>query len=286
MGKKPAIGICDLGASGGKIFISLIDDDALRVKEIYRFQYSPQKYFQSNLRGKKLVQRLCWDFNWIFKEIISGLKKIASLEEIELKSFGVDSWGSDGAWITGDGDMLGIIGTGRDLRWQQARCEILAKINAEELFRLTGVQSYPFNVLNQIYWYTKYQPDLVKAAAIYMPINSLVYYYLTGEIIAEYTWMSTTQLCKAGKAEYHEKIFELLGLSLKKMPCIVKPGTSIGSCHVDIANQIGLNQFEVVVPATHDTACAYVAADIAGGRKTMIISTGTWFLVGIKKALQ
>ena len=39
--------------------------------------------------------------------------------------------------------------------------------------------------------------------------------------------------------------------------------------------------FDVVVPATHDTACAYATAAAADCQQAMILSTGTWFLAGM-----
>ena len=121
MQRQPAIGILDLGASGGRVFVATSKSGRLRFVEVYRFEHHPQSYFQEDSSTRKLVTRQCWDFGRIWEGLIEGLRRIASQDELELKSFGIDTWGSDGIWVNDAGDMLGVIGTGRDARWRQAR---------------------------------------------------------------------------------------------------------------------------------------------------------------------
>ena len=56
------------------------------------------------------------------------------------------------------------------------------------------------------------------------------------------------------------------------------PGTSLGSLSEDMQKVIGTN-IEVVVPATHDTGSAYMAAI---EDNSVILSSGTWSLLGIE----
>ena len=281
MKRERAIGVLDLGASGGRVFAATCERDRLRLVEVYRFEHRPQSYVQKDALTGKLARRSCWDFGRLWQGLCEGLRRLASREALELRSFGIDTWGSDGAWTSAAGDMLGMIGTGRDTRWRQAQEELLGTVGRERLFQETGVQSHPFNVINQLFWYRHHEPRLVEAAATYLPINSLLNYLLTGRRVAEHTWMSTTQLCPAGEACYHESLFEELDLPLEKMPPIVTPGTNLGPCLPDVARQIGAGEFDVVVPATHDTACAFATAGTQRCNNTMIVSTGTWFLAGV-----
>ena len=64
------------------------------------------------------------------------------------------------------------------------------------------------------------------------------------------------------------------------MPKIVMPGTKIGLLHQEIADETGLNRCKIIATAAHDTACAYAAAPIEKERNSLIISSGTWSLVG------
>ena len=283
MAPKPAIGVLDLGASGGRVYAAVLEEGGLCLHEIHRFTHAPQRYWQRPGEKGSPICRSCWDFPGIYEGLLEGLRRIARRGDLELLSLGVDTGGSDGTWLNTAGDMLGLIGTGRDRRWREAREEILQQVSEEELFHLTGVRSDPFCVLNQLYWYAHHQPALVAAAATYMPINSLLYYFLCGERVAEYTWMSTTQLTRPGQACYHTELFARLQLPLDKMPPLVRPGTHLGQSHAELAADLGLEPFAVIVPATHDTASAYAAAPVEPGHKPILISSGTWTLVGMEQ---
>lgn len=281
MNKKPAIGALDFGASGARLYVATMDDLQIDIEELHRFTYSPSRYWQTSLKYGAMTKRLCWSFDSMYRGLIEGLSRIAGRTDLQLVSFGIDTWGSDGVWVNDSGDMLGLIGTGRDPRWVQARDEVIAELGEEELFRQTGVRSDPFCVLNQLYWYVTKQPKLVGTAATYMPINSLFHYLLCGQRVAEYTWMSTTQLASLTSIQYNEALFTRLNLPLEKMPPLVQPGTRLGKCHGELSASLGLAPFEIIAPATHDTASAYAAAPVRSNRKAVLISSGTWSLIGI-----
>ena len=281
MKKKQAIGILDLGASGGRVFALTLDEQELQQTEVHRFAHEPQHYWQGLAHPERTVQRTCWDLGAIYAGMLEGLARIGGRDDLELVSFGIDTWGSDGAWITRSGDILGMIGTGRDARWALARDETSDRISERDLYHLAATSSEPFCVVNQLYWYARHMPQIADLAAHYMPINSLLHYYLCGARAAEYTWMSTTLLCRPGSDDYNQDVFERLELPLDKMPPLVQPGTHLGSCHSELANGLGLPEFAVTIPATHDTASAYVAAPVLPDRHAILISSGTWTLIGI-----
>jgi rhamnulokinase len=281
--RQPAVGVLDLGASGGRVFAVALDGNRLRLHEMHRFAHAPQRYWQST-EGGAVVSRYCWSLGCIYAGLLEGLARIAQRSDLALQSFGIDTWGSDGTWVNAEGDVLGLVGTGRDPRWQAAQAELSREVSECELFRLTGTRSEPFCVLNQLYWYARHQPQVVAAAAAYLPINSLLHYYLSGQQVAERTWMSTTQLNRPGEDGYQQEVFDRLQLPLAKMPPLVAPGMRLGYCHRQLAETVGLAPFEVIVPATHDTASAYAAAPVQPGRKPILISSGTWTLVGIAEA--
>ncbi len=281
MKDRDAIGVLDLGASGGRFFAATLCDDNFSMEEIHRFTHSPTEIWQYGIDGLHPQSHPCWDIHGIWWNLLDGLRKIAVHDDLRLVSFALDTWGSDGVWMTVEGEMLHPVATGRDSRWIQAREEIHRQIGPEKLFERTGLQSHSFNVLNQIYWYVRHQPKLVEAASTYLPINGLYNYFLTGQRVAEYTWMSTTQLCPVAQMEYDQWLFSQLELPLKKMPILLAPGTSLGQCCPELAMYCGLEPFEVIVTAAHDTACAYATAPTDSNNPAFIVSTGTWFLAGV-----
>jgi len=81
---------------------------------------------------------------------------------------------------------------------------------------------------------------------------------------------------------YLEEIFDQLQLPLQKMPPLVMPGAVLGLGHPQLTASLGLRrQLTIIAPAVHDTASAYLAAPIVPQRKAILISSGTWYLLGI-----
>jgi rhamnulokinase len=280
--KRPAIVVFDLGASGGRLFAATQVGHRLTLEEIYRFEHRPYYFWQADLTGQALVRRHCWDFGRLYAGMLEGLSRLALRDDIEPISIGIDTWGSDGVWLTAQGDMLGPLATGRDPRWIAAAAEIAARVGERAFFERTAIRSDPFCVVNQVYWFVRYQPELVRLAATYMPLHSLLNYYLCGERAAEYTWLSTTGLVRPGSPGYLQDVGEQLGIPLDKMPPHVLPGAVLGRSHSELTKALGLKrQLSIIVPAVHDTASAYLAAPFAHAARPILISTGTWFLVGI-----
>ena len=272
-------GVLDLGASSGKAFAAVWDEKKLKLVEVHRFAHHPETFYQPSQDGS-IAKRHCWNLGSLYGGMKDSLAKLAQ-QYGTITSFGIDTWGSDGGWLSAEGDVLNLIATGRDERWQAAREEILQIVPRKLLFKQTGLQSHPFNVLNQVYWYARHQRDLVHFAETYMPIHSLLNYYLTGVRCTEHTWMSTTQLCALGCKQYDSELFTLLNLPLAKMPEIVSPGWQVGPCCQSIAEEFSLPPFKIIVPSVHDTACAFASTPCVENRSTMILSTGTWFLAGV-----
>lgn len=281
MVSDPAIGVLDIGATGGRVFALQKEPGGLVLNEHHRFAHAPQSFWLTAADGSATAVRRFWDLGTLYRGMLDGLQSIASSGSCQLKSFGVDTWGSDGTWMSVEGDVLGLVATGRDDRWHEARGEIADRVSLRWIFYETGVYSEPFCVLNQIYWHVKHTPSLVSASWGYMPIPSIFHYWLSGERVAETTWMSTTQLLASGEAKYSKNVLDALGIPTEQLPPLVEPGTRLGYCSDGLAASMGLDRFEVVVPATHDTACAYLAAPRHPGSRPILISLGTWSLVSI-----
>ncbi|MCK4820691.1 rhamnulokinase, partial [bacterium] len=280
MEEKKIIGAFDIGASGGKFSVGIFDGGKFFVKEIYRFLNGPIDLYLKAGTEDPPVHKMYWNDLSLYDEIMTGLKKLKSSGIDNLDSLGIDTWGTDGELFTEGGEIIGRVHNYRDHRLDNIRDELFKIISEKELFELTGVPSCPFNEVNQLFWLAKYRPNILKTAGFFLPIASIFYYYLSGVRICEYTWVSTTQLIDPWKKDWCGKIFEKLKIPVSIMPDIVMPGTRIGFLHRELAEEIKLNEFEIIATATHDTACAFAAAPIESEKDTMIISSGTWSLVG------
>ena len=274
------IGAFDVGASGGKFIVGVFEKDRFSIREIHRFVNKPVTVYLMPSGRKTPVHKMYWNQLSIYEELINGLRKLPEFGIDHLDSLGIDTWGTDGECFTKDGEIIGEVHAYRDHRLDNIRDELFKIIPERELFGLTGVISQPFNEVNQLFWLAKNRPYILGMTEFFLPVPSILYYYLCGARVCEYTWASTTQLLGAHDRNWSDEVFERLGIPLSVMPPIVKPGTRIGRLHKELAEDLAMKQFDVIATAAHDTACAYVAAPLKREQNSMIISSGTWSLVG------
>jgi sugar (pentulose or hexulose) kinase len=276
----PAMGVLDLGASGGRFFAVTIENGRMVLDEIHRFEHYATTLHLANRAGGVATHQY-WDVFAQYAGLITGLRKAAATGKYRIVSVAVDTWGADGLWINGDGEPMGNIFCYRDHRLDTIRPEIFNIVSERTLFDRTGIPSHPFNVVNQLYWATTRYPKLVEQADMYLPVPSIFSYYLSGQKVIDTSWMTNTQCCTAGQPAYDAEVFSKLKLPMEKMPKIVSPGTNLGPCHKSLADDLGIEPFATIATAGHDTACAFVAAPVTPKVPTLIISSGTWALVGI-----
>ena len=80
--------------------------------------------------------------------------------------------------------------------------------------------------------------------------------------------------------KWDEEILEKLGYKKEQFGELSQPGTVVGEFTDEVAAFVGYKA-KVVLPATHDTASAVLAAPLKG--QTPYISSGTWSLLGVEQ---
>ena len=258
----------DLGAGSGRVFLVGFDPDEFFLEEIHRFRYPT--YFDG--------QFLRWNFQLIFAELKTGLglagMKASNLGR-QITSIGVDSWGVDYGLIDANGKLVGDPICYRDSRTHDTMTRVFAIVPRDEIFEKTGIQFQKFNTLYQLYSEDDESPSML------LLLPDLVNYMLTGKAMAEYTNATTTQMVNALTGEWHEDLIGRLGIPRRLLQDIVPAGTRLGPLLPKIVQETGLNDVEVIAPATHDTASAVAAAPLTEG--TAYISSGTWSLIGVER---
>jgi sugar (pentulose or hexulose) kinase len=270
----------DLGASGGKCFAGVFENGAFSMREVHRFAYESVSFHLPNRAGQS-VERMVWDDTLIYANILAGLRAYRREVADSLDAIGIDTWGADGQFITADGDMLGKVYAYRDRRLDAMIDQVTARIPAERIYAITGIHFQPFNVSNQILWFLQNRKHLLSSPGCrYVPIPSLFYYYLGGIVKVDSSWASITQLMDAKSKTWSGEILDKLGIPPEILPEIVAPGAVIGKLQPAVAEAVGLNAAGLVAVGAHDTASAFAAAPVDDPRAALIISSGTWSLVG------
>lgn len=257
----------DIGASSGRHILGHLKDGVVRCEEIYRF-----KNATANKNGK-----LVWESDRLFKEVVEGLKKAG--EEGKAPSYiGIDTWAVDYALLDKNDKLIGEVYAYRDSRTEKAADAVHRKIPFNELYRRTGIQFQTFNTVYQLYA-DKLSGKIVKAESMLM-LPDYLNFLLTGVKKQEYTNATSTGLVNANTHGWDRDIIELLGLNGKLFGELSQPGTVVGGLSEEIQREVGYNA-TVILPATHDTASAVLAAPLDG--QSPYISSGTWSLLGIEQ---
>lgn len=269
----------DLGASGGKCFAGVFAGSDFSLQELHRFAHEPVSFF-APARSGKIIERAFWDDTHIYANLLEGLRAYRRQVARALDGIGIDTWGADGVFLTAAGDPLGKMYAYRDHRLDAMIAQVQRRISAGEIYKITGIHFQPFNVSNQILWFVKNRGHLLRQAACFAPVPALFYYFLGGKIRVDSTWASITQLMDARTGKWSRTVLRKLGIPPGVLPPIVRPGAIIGRLHPAIARQTGISPARLIAVGAHDTASAFAAAPVENIPTALIISSGTWSLVG------
>ena len=269
----------DLGASGGKCFAAIFDANGLALNEIHRFHHEPTVLHVADRSGR-VEERSYWDDLLIYREITEGLRAYRREIGNTADSIGIDAWGADGAFVTEDGVLLGPMYCYRDHRLDGMVEEVKQRIDPARLYEITGIHFQPFNVSNQLLWFTEHRGDLLRRGVRFLPAPTLFGYYLGGVTVVDSTWASVTQLMDARRRKWSREVLRALGIPARVLPQIVPPATVVGELRSGLAEAVGLNAARITAVGSHDTASAFAAAPAARTAAALIISSGTWSLIG------
>ena len=244
----------DLGASSGRVIVGRVGPSTLDTVEVARFGNEPVRAGGT----------LHWDILALYAGVLGGLRAAGPVESV-----GIDSWGVDYGLLDADDVLLGNPVHYRDARTDGVRLPIA------DLYARTGVQYLPFNTIYQLA--AAAGSAQLAAARTLLQIPDLISYWLTGEIGAELTNASTTQLLDARSQQWSLPLLDAVGLRASLFPALRRPGDPAGTVRPDL----GLGPVRVTAVGSHDTASA-VAGVPAATDRFGYISCGTWSLVGVE----
>lgn len=261
----------DIGASSGRHILGWVEEGLLRTEEIYRF---PNRMVPCG-------GSLCWDYEELFREILCGMCRCAELGKIP-QSMGVDTWGVDFVLLDEKDAPLGRAFAYRDKR-TEGMAEAVYRILPETLlYQRTGIQRQSFNTIFQLYSVLQSEPALLSQARRLLMTPDYFHFLLTGEKTNEYTIATTSQLVNAETRGWDNEILSALGLPRGIFGELLAPGSRAGCLRPEVRRAVGFD-CEVILPASHDTASAVLAAPMTGER-AVYLSSGTWSLMGVERA--
>jgi rhamnulokinase len=254
----------DLGATSGRVMVGTVGPGALALEEVHRFPNGPVQAADGSLH---------WDIGGLHREVLAGLRAAGPVDAV-----GIDAWAVDYGLLDASGQLLGDPYCYRDSRTDEVADLVLSRVGAEELFATTGLQQLPFNTIYQLAAEVSFGD-----VATMLLVPDLLGFWLTGEVGAEATNASTTQLYDVRARSWATDLAERVDVPKGILPKLREPGDVIGLVLPNVADDIGLPATTpVVAVGSHDTASAVVGVPFADARRAAYISSGTWSLVGVE----
>jgi rhamnulokinase len=258
----------DLGATSGRAMLGTLRDGALEIREVHRFPNVPAR----------IGNRIHWDILRLLNEIKDAIGKVSHESTDRVMTFGIDTWGLDFGLIDASDQLLSNPYHYRDMGSRSMQTELRRRIPPAELYRRTGIQSLPFNTLDQLIRLQDERPWLLESAQTLLMTPDLLRFFLTGEKQNEYTTASTSQCLSIETSDWDTALMEQVGLPGHMFAPIVPPGSPGGTLRDSIARELGVPRIAAVAIAEHDTASAMIAT---GGKPgEAFLSLGTWGLLG------
>ncbi|MBS5660244.1 MAG: rhamnulokinase [Clostridiales bacterium] len=257
----------DFGASSGRAMLAEFDGKDITMNEIHRFSNDPVK-----LQGT-----FYWDILRLMHEIKQGIVKAVNAGGFD--AIGIDTWGVDFGLLDKEGKLLGNPLHYRDENTMGIIEEANKVVPKAEIYERTGIQFARYNSLFQLYSLATKRPDILERAEKMLFIPDLMAYFLTGEMKAEFTIASTSQMLDAKTQAWDDELLEKLSIPKKILPEIIPCGSISGMLSDEICEELGCKKVPVIAVASHDTGSAVVAVPNVTD-DFIYISCGTWSLFG------
>jgi sugar (pentulose or hexulose) kinase len=259
--REVTVAAVDLGASSGRVMVGRLGRGTVELVEVHRFPNEPVR----------VRDTLHWDILALHRGVLRGLRAAG-----EVTSIGIDSWAVDYGLLDAGGALLGNPVHYRDGRTEGVMERVAKRIGEERLYATTGLQQLPFNTLYQLA--AAAGTPQYEVARLLLLIPDLIAYWLTGEVGAEVTNASTTQVYDLRRRGWATGLMADAGIRADLFPPLREPGTRIGPVLGGLALP---GRPDVVAVGSHDTASAVVGVPADGGHFAYI-SCGTWSLVGVE----
>lgn len=254
----------DIGASSGRHIVFWKQNKELHMHEVYRFK-------NETIRINK---RECWDVEGIVEHILKGLSICKQLHKIPT-TLAIDTWGVDYVLLDEDEHRIEPCIAYRDHSFDHSMEEVHDILSKEDIYQKTGIQFQQFNTIYQLYEQSKRINMSHVKTFLMMP--DYFNYRLTGKKANEYTNATTTQLLNAKSKQWDTAILKALHIPKKIFPEMLQPCSTLSRLSKSIQNRVGFDT-TVLTCASHDTGSAFLTVH---DQNTIIISSGTWSLIGI-----
>lgn len=249
----------DIGASSGRVVVVDLGPDGVVLREIARFPNGPVER----------EGRWVWDAQALFTHMMDGL---AATVPLGVRSFGIDTWAVDYGVVDSRGALIGPVVAYRDPRHAVGVDRLRARLPWSEQYAITGIQDL---VINTIYQLAGEDPLRLTEGTTFAMVPDLLGFWATGTMATDVTNASSTGLVDPRTRTWSDALIAAIGAPRSAFLTPDEPGHVRGE-----ALDARCERLELIGVATHDTASAFAGAPIVDRDRALIISLGTWALIG------
>jgi rhamnulokinase len=248
----------DIGASSGRVVVASVERDVPSLTEVARF---PNLILESQGEFR-------WDIHALFDEVMSG---VATAVQHKVKSWGIDTWAVDFGLIDSSGALVGDVRAYRDPRHANGIAPVRQRLPWDQHYDITGIQHLPFNTIYQL----AVDPSRVTEDLNFLLVPDLLSFLATGVRASDITNASSTAMVDVSARAWSTEILDALALPHQPFLPLDEPGSIRGPSRDPRHRGLPL-----IGVATHDTASAFIGAPITSRTDSLVISLGTWALIG------
>lgn len=195
-------------------------------------------------------------------KVIQHLRQEHQVSRSRIVAIGVDGTVDGFVPVSRSGAPLGPHLLWMDRRATDECRDIEARIDPQELFRITGLNLDASHTAAKMLWLRNNRPDMYRDAWQLMPSTTYVVYRLTGTSVVDYSHASSTMLFDVRTREWSARLLDLLDISPDVLP-EVRPATDVtGTLTAEAAEALDLDPGTLVAVGCGDEHAACVGAGV------------------------
>jgi xylulokinase len=164
----------------------------------------------------------------------------------------------------------------RDNRAVAEAESLRAQFGAQQLHALTGHVPAAFHVAAKVLWIRDHEPEVFRAARLFVQPTELLALTLTGEAVTDWTMAASSALLDLRARRWAAELVEAVGLSPAQLPTPHPSWSIVGELLPALVRRFGLGATIPVVAGAGDSiACAFGAGVTAPGPVSEMAGSST-----------
>jgi xylulokinase len=276
--KKYLIGV-DVGTTGAKAMVLDLEGNVIGGGYgEYGCDYPKPDWVEQNAEMMILE---------IFKACRTAVET-SKIDPNEIISVGFSTQRATFGFVDANGNMI----NNRFYGWQDNRAASVipymnSVIDAETLYKKTGMPVTPTFSLEKVVWVMKNDPEVYEKAALIVQMPE----YVMHRFGVEGFKCERTNACCSGMIDVHtlewaEDVLDAFGIDKNKLPELVDPGVKIGEVTAEVAKLTGIPAGTALCTGTGDQQCAALGAGVVeDGNASLTLGTAGLLVVGSKRPM-